>query len=250
MPTIQLSTGATLDYVDTGGEDKPVAVVLHGLLGTARKDLDNVIDWLKPDYRVIGPSLRGYGGSTPKPRLFPPDFYQQDARDVLAFMAALGIDKAHLLGYSDGGEVSLLAAGTNSARFHSVTVWGAVGYYGPAMRPVVQRMFPGDWITQEERDLHGIDNVDSFVLGWIQSVRKIIDAGGDLSLSLAPQIIAPLLMLLGTQDTLNPASYGQRYVDRAPQGRLEMVECGHAIHDQSWEDFKALVGPFLASNTP
>jgi len=247
MPFADLPTGARLHYIDTAPDDadKPVALLVHGMLGTAELHFPRVIDWLKPDYRVVGPTLRGYGQSEPKPRQFPRDFYQQDTRDVLALMDALEIDKAHILGYSDGGEIALLAGGMAADRWHSITAWGAVGYYGPAMRPVAQRMFPGSWITQEERDRHGIDNVDAFVLGWIKTAHAIIDKGGDLSLSLAPQISAPLLLMLGEGDTLNPAEYGQRLVDAAQHARLETFKCGHAVHDEAWDEFQRVVGAFL-----
>jgi valacyclovir hydrolase len=244
---VDLSTGARFHYVDTDPTDsaKTVVLLLHGMLGTAELHFPNVIEWLRPDYRVVGPSLRGYGQSTPKPRDFPVDFYQRDARDVLAFMDALGLDRVHVLGYSDGGETALLAAGFAPERFKSVVAWGAVGYFGPAMRPVAQRMYPADWMTEEEKALHGIPDANAFALGWINAARHIIDSGGDLSLSLAEKISAPLLLMLGDQDTLNPAEYGQRLVDRAPNGRLQIFECGHPVHDQQWEAFKAAVGPFL-----
>ncbi len=246
MPLAELPTGATLYYLDASPNKDGVPVVLiHGLLGTAELHFPALIDWLKPDYRVIGPTLRGYGQSTPGPRSFPYDFYQRDADDVIALLEQLNIEKAHILGYSDGGEIALLVAGKAPERVQTVAAWGAVGYYGPLMRPVVQRMYPGDWITQKERDLHNITNPDAFVLGWMQSVKRIIDSGGDLSTSLAEKITAPLLMMLGRQDTLNPAEYARQIIDRAPNARLELFDTGHAIHDQDLENFKRVVGAHL-----
>ena len=113
MPYLDIATGARLEYVDTdpAGSDRPVLIAIHGMLGTARTHLGHVIDWLAPDYRVLGPSMRGYGQSRPKPRDFPPDFYRRDTLDLLAFMDALGIERAHVMGYSDGGEIALMAGG-------------------------------------------------------------------------------------------------------------------------------------------
>lgn len=245
MPLIDLATGARFHYLDTGGH-LPAVIVIHGLLGIPEKDFARLIDWLKPDYRVLAPSLRGFGESTPKPRVFPYDFYQRDAADVLAFMDALKIERAHLMGYSDGGEVALLAAGSAPERFLSAVVWGAVGYYGPAMRPVIQTYYPGDWITPEARAVHGITNPAAFILGWVQAVKRIIDSGGDLSLSLADKMTMPLLVMLGDQDRLNPVAYGQQLVARTPHGRLVMFSCGHSVHTEAWEEFKPVVSAFLA----
>ena len=66
---VELPTGATLHFEEKG-EGEP-ALVIHGLLGTAREELGWVIDWLAERYRVFGLTLRGYGQSLPKPRRFP-----------------------------------------------------------------------------------------------------------------------------------------------------------------------------------
>lgn len=250
MPFAELKTGATLYYDDTdpgGAGDKTPVIVVHGLLGTAALHFPRVTEWLKTDYRVIGPTLRGYGLSTPKPRTFPVDFYHRDAKDVLAFMDALEIEQAHILGYSDGGEVALIAGGAQPSRFKSIVAWGAVGYFGPDMRPVAQRMWPGDWITDEDMQRHVIPDRKAFVLGWINATKSMIDAGGDVSLSSAAKISAPLLLMLGDQDTLNPEAYGRNLVERVPNGRLVMFKCGHPVHDQAWDEFQPVVGAFLKS---
>lgn len=245
MPFTEIATGARLFYEDAGSGE--VVVALHGRFGTARVDLGDVVDWLSEDYRVLGPSLRGYGDSEPKPRDFPLDFYERDARDVIAFMDALGIEKAHLLGYSDGGETALIAAGLAPERFRSVAVWGAVGYFGPEIRPVVQANYPATWMDEETKRLHAIDDPNPMVLQWVQALKHIIDRGGDLSLSLAPKISAPVLLMLGRQDRLNPEAYGQKLVDQMSNGRLVMFETGHGIHEQDWAGFKRVVGDFLRS---
>ncbi|MFW5690939.1 MAG: alpha/beta fold hydrolase [Chloroflexota bacterium] len=244
MPVIDLPTGAHLDYVDTGGAGR-VILLIHGLLGTGHREFPELVDWLRPHARVIAPTLRGYGESMPKPREFPPDFYQRDADDMLALLDALDIDRAHLMGYSDGGETALCAAATAPDRFLSVVVWGAMGYFGPLVRPGAQRMFPATWITPEEIALHHIVHPDTFILGWIKAVHRMVDTGGDICLSRADRITPPLLMLLGEQDRLNPAEYAQQVVDKTPAGRLVLLPCGHAVHREVWPQFQQVVGTFL-----
>ncbi|MCU0482597.1 MAG: alpha/beta hydrolase [Anaerolineae bacterium] len=244
MPFITLQTGAGIDYVDTGG-NKPVMLMLHGFLGTGDTQFPHVVEWLTPHYRVIAPTLRGYGASTPKPRTFPHDFYQRDARDMLAFLDALAITKTHLMGFSDGGEIALLMGAYDPARFASIAVWGAVGYYGSAMRPHAQRMFPATWMTDELKARHQIAHADAFVLGWIKTIHMIIDSGGDVSRSIAHQISAPLLMMLGDKDYLNPPEYAQYIIGNAPDARLQIFSCAHAVHTEAWDDFQRVVGQFL-----
>lgn len=245
MPFIEIATGARLHYEDVGQGE--VIIALHGLLGTPREHLGNIIDHFGKNYRVVAPNLRGYGKSTPKPRDFPNDFYHRDARDVLAFMDALGIERAHIMGYSDGGEVAVIAAGLAPERFLSVMSWGAVGYFGPAMRPFAQRLYPATWMTDEEKAIHSISDPDAFALAWIAAVKHMIDAGGDVSLSLADKITAPVLLMLGKADSLNPQEYGQNLIDRTKDGRLVMFDTAHPVHDEDWEGFKRTVEEFLGS---
>ncbi len=243
MPFADLSTGARLHYEDLGSGE-PI-IMIHGLLGTAHADLGHVMDWLSADYRVLGLTLRGYGESTPKPRDFPPDFYRRDTDDVLAFMDALGLQKAHIMGYSDGGEVALMAPGLQPERFLSASSWGAVGYFGPEVRPVVQSLYPPTWVTEEEKARHGITQIEPIILQWIQSMKMTIDSGGDVSISLAHNITCPLLLMLGDQDTLNPEAYGRTFIEKIPHGKLVMFKCGHAVHNLQWETFQKVVGDFL-----
>lgn len=239
MPLLDLTTGASLHYEDLrpASEQAPV-ILIHGMLGTARIHLGHVMDKLRDQgFRAVGLTLRGYGESQPKPRDFPDNFYRRDADDLLAFLDALSVERAHLIGYSDGGEVALIAAGQARERIASCIAIGAVGNFGPELRPRFQRMYPGDWITDEEKRIHGFDNAARFTGEWVRAMTRMIDAGGDVSLSLAPNITCPLIIMLGQKDKLNPQSYGERYVSAVPNGRLAMFDCGHAVHDQQRDAF-------------
>ena len=246
MPYADLPTGVRLHYEDHG--DGPPVIVLHGWIGTARDHMGGIIDWLCADYRVLGPTLRGYGLSRPPDRDFPNDFYYRDAADVIAFMDTLSIPAAHILGYSDGGEVALIVAGSHPDRCLSVTVWGATGNFGPDLRPIAQRSAPATFLINDPAlcQQHGITKPKAYVAAWIRAFTYMIDRGGDVSLSTAPNITAPLLMLLGDQDTLNPQTYAETYVSVAPDARLIMFkDTGHPVHDERWAKFKQVVGGHL-----
>jgi valacyclovir hydrolase len=239
MPLISVSTGATLHYEDMQANrtDTPV-ILIHGLLGTARGHLGHVMDMLDAQgYPVIGLTLRGYGQSLPKPRDFPENFYHRDTDDLFAFMDAMDIETAHLIGFSDGGEVVLIAAGQQPERVASCIAIGAVGNFGAELRPVFQRTYPGNWITEADKQEHGFTDAASFTRGWVRSTTRMIDAGGDISLSNASNITCPLIIMLGKEDTLNPERYGQRFVERVKHGRVVMFACGHAVHDEQTEAF-------------
>jgi valacyclovir hydrolase len=253
MPFADTQTGAHLHYVDwpptpqAMPQPEPV-LAIHGWMGSAEADLGRVMRVLNAaGYRVIGPTRRGYGESGPKPRDYPFDFYHRDARDLLALLDALDIRRAHVIGYSDGGETALVMAGLAPERLASCAAWGAVGWFDASLRERIQRSYPADWVDDETLARNGWDRAaaDRIVLGWINAVRVMIDKGGDISLSMADRMTMPLLLMLGDQDTLNPEFAGRRFVGAAPHGNMTRRPCGHAIHDLLPDAFDRTLLAFL-----
>ncbi|NOZ12866.1 MAG: alpha/beta hydrolase [Acidobacteria bacterium] len=243
MPMISLPTGAVLHY-EKAGKGEPV-ILLHGFMGTGRTELGGLIDALSKTHLVFAPTYRGYGKSLPKPRTFPHDFYQRDAGDILAFMDALKLKKVHLLGFSDGGEIGLILAGTHPERFRSVVVWGAIGYVGPGVKKEVAKYYPPTWVTEEIKNRHGIKDPGPMVKQWVETIEWLADQGGDLSVHTADRIKEPLLMMLGDKDYLNPPQYAAKILVRAYNSRLRMFPCGHRIHDDLPERFLQVVREFI-----
>lgn len=241
MPFVDTGTGASLFYehLNLDAEGIPV-VVLHGLLGTGRKDLGHVLDWLVDEgYEVIAPTLRGYGESTPKPRDFPYRFYHRDAKDILGFLKAIKIEKCHILGYSDGGEVALICGGTDPERFASVATIGSIGYMGADTRAVMMGYRRGsEWITREEIEIHGIADADKFSAQWLRSMVQLVDSGGDVAVSLAPNMTMPVLIMLGNKDNLNPREYAERFLEGVARGKIAMFDAGHPVHDEQTHLFR------------
>lgn len=244
MPTLE-ANGATIDFTDTGGDGRPVVVLIHGWLGTWDAEFGPEIEWLCPYYRVLALTRRGYGRSGPKPRTYGRDFYRRDAQDVAVWLDALGVKAAHIVGYSDGGEVAILLPILRPDLVRSVAAWGAVGYFPADLRPLLQRYWPPTWISDETRALHGPELIDGMVLGWINAMKAIIDSGGNVSLAEAHTIPCPVLLMLGGQDALNPEHLGRRLIERIPNGRLVMFDCGHPVHREQTGAFRRTVWDHL-----
>ena len=243
MPRIDVN-GATIDYGDTGG-DKPVIVLIHGWLGTWDHEFGPEIDWLRPHFRVLAPTRRGYGRSGPKPRTYPRDFYRRDAEDMATWLDALGVKQAHIVGYSDGGEVAILLPIIRPDLVRSVAAWGAVGFFPPELRPRVQRNWPATWVDDKTRQLHGEEHIDRMVLSWVNAMKQIIDSGGDVSRNDAHRIACPFLLMLGREDDLNPEHLGRALVERVPGGRLVMFDGGHAVHRVQTDAFRRILWDHL-----
>lgn len=116
-------------YYATYGDGAPV-ILLHGGLGNGDHfafQLPALVD----HFRAIAIDSRGHGRSTlgkAKPT------YRQMAADVVAVMDALRIERASIVGWSDGGAVALALGIEHAARVDRLFVLGT-NYDAKGMKP-------------------------------------------------------------------------------------------------------------------
>ncbi|MBQ6842221.1 MAG: alpha/beta fold hydrolase, partial [Firmicutes bacterium] len=91
-------------YIERG-QGQPL-ILLHGN-GEDSSYFEHQLREFSRDYRVIAVDTRGHGKS---PRGTVPFRIRQFAEDLHSFMQQQGIEKAHLLGFSDGGNIALTFA--------------------------------------------------------------------------------------------------------------------------------------------
>src|SRR5262245_54482179 len=97
--------GAQIYYARFGATGEPV-ILLHGRMGNA-DHWSHQVKALADKRQVIAIDSRGQGRST---RTKAKPSYDQMAEDVIAVMDKLEIEKASLVGWSDGGEIALKLA--------------------------------------------------------------------------------------------------------------------------------------------
>ena len=125
----------TLHYEQTG-EGFPL-VLLHGN-GEDHTYFQHQMEPFAAHYRVIALDTRGHGGS---PRGEAPFTLEQFAQDLKDFLDGQGIEKCHLLGFSDGGNVALIFALKYPQYIEKLVLNGAnlePEGLGPAPAPVVK----------------------------------------------------------------------------------------------------------------
>ena len=89
------------------GKAKPPLLLLHGLTASGAC-WGPVARYLEGDFDVVMPDARGHGRSSAPARGYR---YEDHAADVIALIAALGLDQPFLLGHSMGGMTAALVAG-------------------------------------------------------------------------------------------------------------------------------------------
>ena len=120
------SNGVSIHYIDQGA-GVPI-VLVHGRGGSLQGWIDNgVLPNLTKDYRVIAFDLRGHGLSA-KPHT-QQQYGKEMALDIVRLMDHLGIDKAHIIGYSLGANIVAQLLVLHPERFITATLGGSAGRF-------------------------------------------------------------------------------------------------------------------------
>ena len=93
-----------LNYIEKGSGEP--LILLHGN-GEDNTYFVHQIEYFSKAYRVLALDTRGHGKS---PRGTAPFTIRQFAEDLQGFLDQQGISKAHILGFSDGGNIALTFA--------------------------------------------------------------------------------------------------------------------------------------------
>src|SRR6476661_2133038 len=96
--------GEQLVHVEQAGQGEPV-VLLHGF-GASTYSWRKVIPALSASHRAVAIDLNGFG-YTERPKDLAAYTREGQAALVLGVLDALGIDRAHFVGHSYGGGLSL-----------------------------------------------------------------------------------------------------------------------------------------------
>ncbi|HEX7929120.1 MAG TPA: alpha/beta fold hydrolase [bacterium] len=191
----------------------------------------------------------GYGQSSPRAD-FPYAFMEAEVEPFRALLDALAIPKAHLVGHSDGGSISLLFAAAHPERVLTVTTEAAHVFVERETQDGIRALValqqagktPG-WL----RKLHGERGEDvlrAWSSGWLTDAhaRWNIEAavGG---------VRCPLQVIQGEKDEFGTLAQVDAILRKAPQGERWVVPgSGHTPHSAAEADFVARVADFIARN--
>ena len=117
------SNGVQIRYT-VQGMGEPI-ILVHGFTGNGDSNWrgNGVIGRLEEDFKVIALDTRGHGKSG-KPH-DPAAYGLEMVNDVVRLMDHLEIEKAHLVGYSMGGFITLAVASLHPDRLLSAVIGGA-----------------------------------------------------------------------------------------------------------------------------
>ncbi len=239
-----LVEGHRMHYLAEGPANGPAVVLVHGLGGRA-EDWSLLAPYLaKAGFRVYMPDLFGYGRSD-RPADFSYSVHDQ-ASAVVAFMDTLGLKQVDLGGWSMGGWIAQIVAGTHPERVKRLLLFDSAGIYE---KP--------DWntnlfIPKSAADLNQLEallmphppRIPGFVARdllrlsaqhrWVlQRALNTMLTGKDATDSLLPELKMPVLILWGKEDLITPLEQGKKMQQLIPESELLVYDgCGHLAPEQ------------------
>lgn len=91
-------------YYEIHGEGAMPLVLIHGGGSTITTCFSKLLPLLAKDHKVIAMELQAHGRTSDRDA---PESFAQDAADVVALLRYLGVEKADICGFSNGGTTTL-----------------------------------------------------------------------------------------------------------------------------------------------
>jgi pyruvate dehydrogenase E2 component (dihydrolipoamide acetyltransferase) len=258
--TVEIAGGRKIRYLKLGsGEGAPI-VFIHGYGGDLNNWLFNQ-EALAEHHTVYAIDLPGHGGSTKD--VGAGDLASMTAA-AAAWLEALGIAGAHLVGHSMGGAVALQLASTQPSKVASVTAICPAGLgpevamdyingfieasRGKKLEPVLQMLVANPALVT--RDM--IEDVLKFkrIDGVDAALKKIRDAlfpGGRQAVSLRDSLAKlsqPVQVIVGAKDRILPSAAHAKGLPGNVKVHV-FENAGHMPHMEASSDVNRLIAEIV-----
>lgn len=254
-----VNEGARIHWRLQGSRRAPALVLLHSI-GTDLTIYDSAAQILSDDFLVLKLDLRGHGASDATDEDYTLDLL---ARDVLAAMAAAGIDRAIICGTSLGGMVAMALAQLAPERVAGLVLANTSAFMDPALWPervataraqgvapilvgwAARHLSPG-WMRAFPARVESLEHAFAAIdpRGYAGCAAAIRDM--DVLPGLAG-VTAPTLVIGGEHDTATPfAGHGDRIAATIPGAAVEILPTGHLACLEQPESFARAVKVFAA----
>jgi non-heme chloroperoxidase len=245
--TTQLATGPRLHYAERGDPAGEAIIFLQGY-SDSWFSFSGVLPLLSPEYHAFAPDQRGHGDSDRPEGRYTVDDY---AADVDAFMEAVRVEEATLVGHSGGTLIAPRVALGYPRRVSRLVLIGSaimgarnevmleLGEAVRALEDPVPLEFVREFqestiyhpIPQEFLDKAVSESLKLPARVWRDYMEGVIltpDHEAQLR-----EINVPTLILWGEQDAMFPREDVEQLARMIPDATLKVyAETGHAVH---WE---------------
>lgn len=218
-------------YIEKG-EGFPL-ILLHGN-GEDCSYFEHQIEPFAQHFRVIAIDTRGHGQT---PRGDAPFTIRQFAEDLLVFMNQRGIAKAHILGFSDGGNIAMVFALAHPERVEKLILNGANLDASGVKRKIQIPIEIGYRIARLFAKKSPKARLNAEMLGLMVNDPNVKPY--ELS-----QIQSPTLVIAGNNDMIKD-SHTRLIAKSIPNAELAIIPGTHFIANKNPDAFNETVLRFL-----
>lgn len=221
----------SLNYISQGSGDD--LILLHGN-GENCCYFANQLEFFGKSRCVWAIDSRGHGDS---PRGTAPFTLSQFADDLLRFMDEHGIEKADILGFSDGGNIAMLFALRYPERVSRLVLNGAnLDTRGVKLWVQLPVEFGYKMAKKAaEKDEKALKNAE---------ILSLMINQPNISPAELAKLTMPVLVIAGTNDMIKQ-SHTELIYKSLPNAQLKLIKGDHFIAAKKPNEFNAAVKAFL-----
>lgn len=239
--------GPTAIHYQQAGAGREV-VLLHHATGSAH-NWRRQSPLLAATHRVTAYDRPGFGQSQWL-EAWPLDYLDQDVADLIALLDALEIDRAALVGHSDGAAIALLAAARHPQRVAGVLAESPHVAVEVPRCPDAVAAFVAE-LEQSPPLLAALERNHAgrgrqVVQRWHDRWRDPLFWTWDVSAELA-QVRCPVRVVHGADDPYFSAAHSAMIAQRTRGELIVLPGLGHSPHIEAPEQFAPLMHSFLMS---
>lgn len=230
-------------YYEVYGEGDPV-ILLHSGLSNGDHFM-KVIPALAEDYQVIVMDSRGHGRSSFNDT---PISYEVMANDVLGLMDHLGLDKANIVGWSDGGIIGLELAINHPERLNKVVAYGANFDPTGVRLDLAQNAYFNAFEARNEEEYQRLSPHPERWDEFFAQVLNMWATEPNYTEEQLKSISTPMLILDGAKEEAIDLNQTKLMALLIPNAELEiMPDTGHFVVFEHPDEFISIVKKFLES---
>lgn len=250
----QSVNGAKL-YYETFGEQQSGQVpilLIHGSTQTGASCWNKVAPLLADDYYVIVPDCRGHGRSENPNQTYS---FREISADLAALVRALGFEKAHVIGHSNGGNIAVVMLMEYPQIIQTCIPQAGNAWLTPELIERELRVFTPEYISQHHPEwvremvaLHDPIHGDGYWQTLLRLTLQEIISEPNYTPGQMEKVDLPVLFIQGKDDGVNAHSRFAQLMARAvPFAEVWIPNgVGHNVHDEIMRDWLATVRDFLA----
>ncbi|CAN5895518.1 hypothetical protein BH20GEM1_BH20GEM1_06830 [soil metagenome] len=228
-------------YYEIHGNGPPL-ILLHGGLGSI-VNWRNQIPVLSMNYKVIAVDSRGHGRSTFTEQRIS---YALMASDIVALMDYLGIERAHILGWSDGGIIGLHLAIHHSDRLNKVIAFGA-NYDPSGLRAdIAESEKINDFIEKAAKDYQTLSPDPTRWDAFLENIGQMWASEPNFTAQQLGSITIPVLILDGDNDEAIYTEHTREMAGLIPTAKLTLIPgTGHFAMWEKPDEINEVMLEFL-----